>query len=405
MLKKAINYILFSGLSAGIGFLTIIYMTRSITPEEFGVVGLFMAILYVLPQLISFSTIGLVSINKVKLNQRKFLEFSNKNMSFSIFVFLIIFILSTLVGFIVDKSIYLFIFIPIIAFIQYFSMFHNAELIQDGRSSQFGVYRLILSIFSLILTVIFISYFQLSWDGRLFAILLSESIIVIIMLIYTFHTLKEFKFIYSKLDFKEYVYFGFPLLFGLGAGWLLNQADRFIVLHYFTLKDVGIYTVAYSIGTIINMINQAATNAIVPTLYEKLEKKEGHKIVKKLNIYYSIVILSLSLFIGITSYWYVPLLFGMEYASSSDIILFISLAFAFNGIYRTTGSVIAFYKKNKLQMNILYISAIINIVLSVVFIPIFGILSPAIATMIAYIVLALISYRYGWKILKKEEQC
>jgi O-antigen/teichoic acid export membrane protein len=177
------------------------------------------------------------------------------------------------------------------------------------------------------------------------------------------------------------------------------------VLNYFTLKDVGIYTVAYSIGTIINMINQAATNAIIPTLYEKLEKKEGRKIVKRLNIYYSLIILSLSLFIGIASYWYVPLLFGVEYVGSSDIILFISLAFAFNGIYRTTGSVIAFYKKNKLQMNVLYASAIINIVLSILFIPLFGILSPAVATMIAYIVLTLASYRYGWKILKKEEQC
>jgi O-antigen/teichoic acid export membrane protein len=294
---------------------------------------------------------------------------------------------------------------PIIAFVQYFSMFHNAELIQDGKSTQFGVYRLVLSIFSLILTIVFISYFQFSWDGRLFAILFSEFIVVIIMLIYTFNTLKKFKFIYSKLDFKEYLYFGFPLLFGLGAGWLLNQADRFIVLNYFTLKDVGIYTVAYSIGTIINMINQASTNAIVPTLYEKLEKKEGHKIVKRLNIYYSLIILSLSLFIGIASYWYVPLLFGVEYVGSSDIILFISLAFAFNGIYRTAGGVIAFYKNNKLQMNILYASATINIILSIVFIPLFGILSPAIATMIAYIILTLASYKYGWKILKKEEQC
>jgi len=298
-----------------------------------------------------------------------------------------------------------FLLIPVIAFFQYLSLFHNAELIQDGKSRKYGIYRLLLVSSSLLLTIFFISYLKLSWDGRLYAMLISESLILFITLKFSFKTLRSFKIDFDVKKFKEYYLFGLPLLFGLGTAWLLNQSDRYIVLEFFSLKDVGIYTVAYSIGTIVNTINQAATNAIVPILYRNLEKKEGHKIVKKMNIYYSLIILTISLLIGLSSYWYVPLLFGDEYSESTSIIFFISLAFGFNGIYRITGGVIAFYKQNRLQMNLLFISATVNILFSIMLIPLFGILSPAISTMFAYIVLAYLSYIYGWKILRKEEKC
>jgi len=405
MLKKAFDYLFFSILSAGIGFLIIIYMTRTIKPEEFGVVGLFMAILYVLPQLMSFSSIGLVSINKVKMNNGTFLNFSKSYFTFCFFIFFIVMFISIVSSYFIKEYFLVFLLIPVIAFFQYLSLFHNAELIQDGKSRKYGIYRLLLVSSSLLLTIFFISYLKLSWDGRLYAMLISESLILFITLKFSFKTLRSFKIDFDVKKFKEYYLFGLPLLFGLGTAWLLNQSDRYIVLEFFSLKDVGIYTVAYSIGTIVNTINQAATNAIVPILYRNLEKKEGHKIVKKMNIYYSLIILTISLLIGLSSYWYVPLLFGDEYSESASIIFFISLAFGFNGIYRITGGVIAFYKQNRLQMNLLFISATVNILFSIMLIPLFGILSPAISTMFAYIVLAYLSYIHGWKILRKEEKC
>jgi len=207
----------------------------------------------------------------------------------------------------------------------------------------------------------------------------------------------------KKEKIKEFILFGFPLLIGLGAGWLLNQSDRFIVLKFFTLKEVGIYTVAYSLGIIINLVNQAMVNSVVPHLYKSLKRKEGHKIVKKLNIFYSIIIFIVAFLIGVGAKWYVPFLFGKEYISGIAIIFIISIAFGFNGIYRMTGMVIDFYKKNTLRTILIYISAICNVVVSIILIPFFGILSPAIGTLIAYMLLAFLSYYFGWKILIKEE--
>jgi len=404
MIKKTFNYLIFSGLTSIVGFSSTIYLTRAISPDEFGIIGLFMAIVYILPLVISFSTIGLVSINKVKMERSGFSDFSNKFLTFGFTNFSLIFILSTITGFFFKDYWLIFILLPILAFLMYISSFHNAELIQDGKSKTFGSYRLIVALISFLITFILISLFNLTWDGRLIALIVSELSVLIISIFCTFETIKKFVLIYDKEKYKEFFHFGTPLMIGLGAGWMLNQADNYIVLYFFTLKEVGIYTAAYSVGSVINTINQAATNAIVPKLYVAFEKKQGHKVIKKLNFYYSLIILCVSFIVGIGSFWYVPILFGVEYIDSAPIVLLISVAFGFNGIYRTSGGVIAFYKRNLLQMKLVYISAVLNIIVSILLVSRFGILSPAIGTVVAYMFLAYMSFYYGWKILKVEER-
>jgi O-antigen/teichoic acid export membrane protein len=403
MLKKTLNYLIFSLMSSVISFLTTVYMARSISQEAMGVIGLYMAILYIFPQLVSFGSVGLVSINKVKLSTEDFIDFSKSYITFGFINFSIMFTISCLAIFFLKEYWQIFFALPVISFLMFIASFHQSELVQDGKSKYYGIYNLFNSVSMALLTVVFIAFFGLEWDGRLWAMLVAQCLVVFFMYKNTFKTLHFFKIDIDKSRFKEYMKFGLPLMFGLGAGWVLNQADNYIVLHFFTLKDVGVYSVAYSIGSIVNIINQAVTNAITPILYNALEKKEGHKIVKKMNFYYSLAIIFISLFIGLNAFWYMPIVFGGDYANSSAIVFFIALAFGFNGIYRTTGGVIAFYKQNSLQMKLVYASAIVNVVASMVLIPVFGIVSPAIGTLVAYILLAYLSYAYGWKIIKKEE--
>lgn len=402
MLKKTINYLTFSITSSGIIFLTTIYMARTLSQEDMGIIGLFMAILFVSPQVVSFSSTGLISINKVKLQEKDFNNFSKSYLTFGLINFVVVFLISCIVALFFKEYWQIFFVLPIVSFLMFMISFHQVEMIQEGKSKNYGVYNLINAICTSLFTVIFITFSDLKWDGRLWAILIGYIFILFFMYKNTFKTLHFFKISINKIQFKEFIKFGLPLFAGLGAGWILNQADNYIVLYFFTLKDVGIYAVAYSIGTIVNTINQAATNAIVPTLYNTLEKKEGHKIIKKLNIYYSIIII-ISLIIGIGAFWYMPVIFGEAYSSSANIVFFIALAFGFNGIYRITGGVIAFYKQNILQMKLLYISASINLIISIILIPNFGLVSPAVGTLVAYIFLASSSYIYGWRILRREE--
>lgn len=403
MIKKFLNYFIFSILTSLIGFLTTVYIARTISQESMGIIGLYMAVLFIAPQVVSFASIGLIAINKVKLGKEEFVSFSKTYITFGFINFVIIFSISCTISLFFREYLEIFFILPIISFLMFIISFHQAELVQEGRAKNYGIYNLFNVLAISFFTIVFVGYLDLDWNSRLWAMLIGYSFVLFVMYKNTFQTLSYFKIIINKVQFKEYMNFGLPLFTGLGAGWILNQADNYIVLHFFTLKDVGIYAVAYSIGSVVNTINQSVTNAIVPVLYKALEKKEGNKVVKKLNVYYSIIIIAISLIVGSASFWYMSIIFGENYSSSSIIVFFIALSFGFNGIYRTTSGVIIFYKQNSLQMKLLYISAVINLGLSIILIPSFGLVSPAIGTLVAYIFLAISSYIYGWKILKKEE--
>jgi len=297
----------------------------------------------------------------------------------------------------------MFVFTPFIAFLDYLKSYHQAELVQDGKASEYGIYNLSYSLISLFLTVVLIKYFKLDWVGRLIAILIAETFVVLFMYVKTFDTIHSYKVKFKMETFKEFVFFGWPLMLGLGCGWALNQADRYIVLNYFSLKEVGTYSVAYSIGMIINIINQATTNAIVPKIYRALEEKKGHKLVSKLYLYSSTILILISLIIGGGAYLYVPIIFGRLYAESANIVFLIALAFGFNGIYRVGALVLQFYKKNTLQFILVGLGAGINILISIILVPYLGLLSPAIGSVAAYIFLAYFSFYFGCTILRKEE--
>jgi O-antigen/teichoic acid export membrane protein len=404
MIKKTISYLLYSIISAIIGFATMAFMARTIDQESIGVIGLFMGILFVSPELISFSTSGLVSINRSSLYVKDYKSYTNKHITFAIVNFLFVSIVSILVYLYLQVYFLFFIALPILSFIIFLMNFHQSELIQDGNVRASGLYNLLNSVILGGLTFITLNFTSLTWNGRIFCLVISNFIVLLFMYNRTFTSLKYFKFKLDRIEFKEYLKYGSPLFLGLGAGWVLNQADNYIILHFFNLKAVGMYAIAYSIGNIVNLINQASTNSIVPVLYNALAIKNGHLIIRKINLQYSAIILTISLVIGISSYWYMPIIFGSQYSSSYQIVLVISLAFAFNGIYRTTGGVIAYYKKSQLQMKLLVICAMTNVIISISLIPFCGILSPAIGTLFAYILLAILSYHYSWKILHLKEE-
>lgn len=386
-----------------ISFITVVYMARNITQEEMGVIGLFMAVLFISPQLISFSATNLISINKVNLLENEYKNFTNSFITFSIIIFLLLCLLSFMFFIFFNNYWQLFLLIPILSFLMNLSLIHQLELVQDGKSKVYGNYSLFSVITTSIITIITIELLGLSWDGRLLSMMIGQFILLVVMWNFSFKTLKRFNFDFNKKSFKDFIYFGFPLFLGLGAGWLLNQADNYIVLHYFTLADVGIYSVAYSIGLLVNRINQATTSAIMPTFYTALHKGEGHKVINKFYIYYGVAIFLISLLVGGLSYWYMPIIFGYNYASSADIVFFISLAFAFFGIYSISEKVISYHKENKLKMYLLYISALANIVLSISLIPEFGILAPAIGTLFGFVLLAITSFYFSKQILIKKE--
>lgn len=399
--RNFVNYYVFTIINAGIGIFSISYLTKHILPEDYGMIGIYTSILFFLPTLMSFSANGLQAIEIVDLEKDKYLEFRNSLISFVLISFFLCFICTVLISFIFEQYSFVIIMASIMAFITTFSSIHNTELFQYSQATRFGLISTGNVLLGFGLTVIFLSFFDLDWKFRIIAIVLAEFVVLIIRFFFLSSIGSSFKFVFDRATFNYIIKYGAPLILSVLAGWVLNQSDRYFLLNSFGLKEVGLYAAAAGIASFIVMINSNMIKVIYPLVYKKLSDREGKKFILKVSGIYSVIILLISIFFCFALSFLGQFFLGEKYLSAMPIIYIMCMAQAFFGIYTTTGLVIDYFKMTKLKTILVVLSAVLVIVLSFVLIPIIGIYGPAVASLLSFLSLSILSLVISLSLFKK----
>lgn len=396
-----VNYYIFTIINAGIGIFSISYLTKHILPEDYGMIGIYASILFFLPSIMSFSANGLQAIEIVDLERDKYLDFRNSYISFVLISFALSFLVSILFSLYFKEFGFVIIMATIMGFIQTLNSIHNTELFQYSQPTRFGLISTGTVLFGFILTIVFISFFNLDWKSRIFALLISEFVFLFFRFYFLSSIGTAFSFVFNKIQIKYLLNYGAPLMLSVFAGWVLNQSDRYFLLNYFSLKEVGLYAAAAGIASFVVMINSNMIKVVYPLVYKKLSKREGKKFILKLTVLYSILILIISIVFCLGLYFFGYLFLGEKYQSAMPIIYIMCLAQALFGIYSTTGLVIDYFKMTKLKTILVVLSAILVILLSYILIPILGIYGPAVAGFLSFLFLSVISFFISLHLFKK----
>ncbi|MEI3801750.1 MULTISPECIES: lipopolysaccharide biosynthesis protein [unclassified Chitinophaga] len=397
--KHFVNYYAFTIIGSLIGFYSISYLTTHLEPENYGMIGIFLGVVFFMPALLSFSATNLQAINIVDLNESEYKKFRNEYVSF--IVTLILIFLGIALCTLLFLPVYSFVIITSVLYggLQLLSSVHSTELIQHAKSTQFGIFNFVGILLAFLFSVIFISLLKLNWQSRIIALILTEAIMVILRF-WVFSSIgREFKYVVNKEKFRYFILFGWPLMISVLAGWIINQSDRFILLHFYSLKEVGIYAAAYGISSIITTFNQTMLKVVSPLVYRKLNKKMGRGFIIKLNLLYAFIIMSIAAAGCIFIHFAWHFVLGAKYEASLPIIYLLCFAQAFFGIYMTLGIVVDYFKYNKLKTVVIWICAVVSLGTSFILIPYLHIYAPAVGTLFAFIVLSVITYFNGIKIL------
>jgi len=192
---------------------------------------------------------------------------------------------------------------------------------------------------------------------------------------------------------KNMVKFGLPFL-PAGLLFLVTElSDRYFILWFLGENKVGIYSIAYKIGSIPMILISGINLAWQPFYVKRKNNFETQSILGEIG---SLILFGFILCLTITSIW-LPLIdkFGIissNYIDSLKIIPIIFIGYLFYTWYILLMPSIFLEEKQNWAPIFRGLAAIINVVLNLTLIPKYGIIGATIATMFAYAVMSGLLY-------------
>jgi O-antigen/teichoic acid export membrane protein len=254
----------------------------------------------------------------------------------------------------------------------------------------------------------FVAYFVLAGFellGAVVSLLISRGIVLLIGASFIF---KEIGFRLPKFyGLGDYLKFGLPLVPTALLGWITSSSDRYLIGFFSSSQMVGIYSAAYNIGAIIGFFGAPLQIILFPTISKLYEEGKDQKM--KTYLAYSLKYFLL---------FAIPAIFGLCILSKQILLIMTGPEFVAQGLlilpivaigalfYGMDGAIFAWIliiaKRTRLIFVLVSFSAVLNLFLNILFIPVYGIKAAAITTLIAYFILFSLTVYFSRKYIKFE---
>lgn len=255
------------------------------------------------------------------------------------------------------------------------------------------LYNIITSPASQLLSLLFVYLlYNQKYFGRILGLKLLPIIIGIPCLIYI---LVKGKFKFKKDYLKYSLLIGIPSMAHLISQIILSNSDLLMIKSLTGASDAGIYSIAYTIGNVLFVTVISLLKPWAPWVYRRLDNNEIEPIYNNSKL---IILICLILSLGLItiSPEMIKLFLSKDYYDSMYLIAPLCIGMFFQIIYILFYDVEYYYKKFKKVSIYSGVSAILNIILNFIFIPIFGYIAAAYTTLISYMLLAILHY-FGMK--------
>ena len=222
----------------------------------------------------------------------------------------------------------------------------------------------------------------------------------------TFLTLISF---YFKLNYnfdaklwKQMLRYAFPVLIA-GIAFSINETfDRILLERLLPdnlAKDaIGTYSACYKLALFMMLFATAYRLGIEPFFFSNAKAKDAKanyaKILEFFVIFGALILLTVVVFLDILKLILIP---NEAYWEAMTVVPILLLAYLFLGVYHNLSVWYKITDRTKFGAYISIFGALITLLINTIFIPKFGYMASAIATLFAYTAMALTSYILGKK--------
>jgi O-antigen/teichoic acid export membrane protein len=394
------NYLGANIANKAMGFISLPVYTHLLLPEEYGLLNVFNA--YSAFFVIIFSLNSQAAIGQFYLkNQSDFKSFFSTNVIFTTFilVFTLPFLffmrdhIDRLLGIPASLIIY---FIPIII-LSTISSSLSQILQSQNKSALLSKVSIFQNYGAFILAVPLLLLLE---KEKYMALIWAQMIVGILVALYSIHLQRPyFTYTFSKKHLRYILLFALPLIPYVLSSVILDQIDRIMINKFHGERETGLYSFAYNIGMLISLIYAALYSAWYPKYAHYMN--EGNYVqhdtdLKKILKIVSFAALCLIFFskeLGV-------ILAERSFHASLYIIPVVVIGYLFHAIFYVYARNIGHFDRPIYLSVVVLLAGIINIVLNVILIPLYGNIAAAYNTLISYIFMALFAWACNKYILK-----
>lgn len=399
LLKRFFNsnmgYLPFKIIEGIFGIVSLSLYSYLLSPDAYGNYGIVNTTM-MLTYLLSIGWFVFVAIRYVKEQKtetEKIIFFTNI-LTLQGMILFILFLMYTVFGFVLVRIIDydpMLLFIYILFFIGYMmSQFYiHLLLYVDKRLTNVLLMLMVAVIRPTMVYLLFKQGVEVTY-----IIFIAHGLVDFIFGLIAFMTIKPYKYYKIKAisiqKFKEFFNYGFPLIGLTLTMYILNISDRYIIRFFYSDYEVGVYTPNYSIASAtFLMISYGLSRGFYPRLLSAWEKKDKVNAgVILSNSIKNYVFLAVPAALGMTvlSSDIGRALISLEYKEGYSVMGYVAFGMLFLGLAEYTNKEWELTGNTRPIFANSILAAIVNLILNIIFVPMFGFVAAAVTTSISFAV-------------------
>lgn len=392
MLKELTKSILIYGVASSIGksiglFLVPIY-TRIFTPEQYGIIDLIATIVALISilgmaQLESAISRYYFSINE-KIEKQQYVSTAFWTIVFlsafwSVFVFFTAKPLSLLLFKTHQYRNVIFAASLIIPFSNIFS-YLTVLMRYIKKPIAYTFFVSIHLISTVAVSIWLVMYERIGIVGVFYGQLFGYFLTAVVMLYYLRFLLS---FYWDWRILKRFLRYSLPMLPAVAVNWLNSRANRFVMLGYLTLADIGLYTIAVKIASVFIILDSAFRMAWGPFRWENFQRPDHREIYRSVMIMVTSVVFLLVIILAFFGKEILLILATPEYANAGQLVGLLIFSFALGIVTQTINLGAGIVKRTEFNTITYTTSVAVNIIGLFLLVPRIGLLGVPISLLVS----------------------
>lgn len=301
-----------------------------------------------------------------------------------------------------DSYLWLLLLIGVLSFILGDTIRLLTELLRlERKVGLFSLFNVVNNLASFGIGLYLVIFLRWDIQGLLWGGIFCSTLI----LPFVIKTVKNISFGNNKLFSKDLslmmIKYGFPVVIGNFASWILAISDRYIVGLFKGSYEVGLYSVSYGISSqTIGLLTSLFTLAVGPIgmkVWEYEGRLASQEFITKTTRYLLLILIPSCFGLSILGKEILIIFASPKYLESYKIIPYVVFGAFFFNIRGRFMAGLLYHNKTNLVMVGTLISGLLNLVLNFIYIPKYGYFAAAVTTFISYIVLFMFTVFFSRK--------